>query len=285
MKVVVTGGAGFIGSNFVLHMLEQHPGYGIIVVDKLTYAGNLGNLAAVLESPRLQFVRLDICDPAIAEVVRGCDVVVHFAAESHVDRSIEDASAFIRTNIEGTWKLVEACRKARVGRFLQVSTDEVYGSLGPTGQFTEFTPLAPNSPYAATKAAADLLVNAVVRTYGFPAITTRCSNNYGPRQFPEKFIPLMIAQALSGQALPIYGDGQNSRDWIHVEDHCRALDLILHCGKDTEVYNIGGECELRNIEVAHRILDALEKPRTLLRFVADRPGHDQIGRASCRERV
>jgi dTDP-glucose 4,6-dehydratase len=251
MKVVVTGGAGFIGSNFVLHMLERHSDYDIIVVDKLTYAGNLGNLASALESPRLQFARLDICDPAIADAVQGCDAVVHFAAESHVDRSIEDASAFIRTNIEGTWKLVEASRKSRVGRFLQVSTDEVYGSLGPTGQFTEFTPLAPNSPYAATKAAADLLV------------------------------PLMIAQGLSGQALPIYGDGQNSRDWIHVEDHCRALDLILHCGKDAEVYNIGGECELRNIDVAHRILDALEKPRTLLRFVADRPGHDRRYALDC----
>ena len=281
MKVVVTGGAGFIGSNFVLHMLEQYPDYGIIVVDKLTYAGNLVNLAAVLESPRLQFVRLDICDPAIADVVQGCDAVVHFAAESHVDRSIEDASAFIRTNIEGTWRLVEACRKARVGRFLQVSTDEVYGSLGQTGQFTEFSPVAPNSPYAATKAAADLVINAAVQTYGFPAITTRCSNNYGPRQFPEKFIPLMIAQALSEQSLPIYGDGQYSRDWIHVEDHCRALDLILHRGKDAEVYNVGGECELRNIEVAYRILDALEKPRTLIRFVADRPGHDRRYALDC----
>jgi dTDP-glucose 4,6-dehydratase len=283
MKVLITGGAGFIGSNFVLHMLEEHPGYNIVVVDKLTYAGNLGNLAAVLDGSRLQFVRMDICDPAIADVVQGCDAVVHFAAESHVDRSIEDASAFIRTNIEGTWRMVEACRVARVARYLQVSTDEVYGSLGPEGQFTESSPLAANSPYAATKAAADLIVRAAVQTYGFPAIITRCSNNYGPRQFPEKFIPLMIARAMSGQPLPIYGDGRNARDWIHVEDHCRALDLILHRGTDSEVYNVGGECELRNIEVAYRILDVLGKPRTLIQFVADRPGHDRRYALDCRK--
>ncbi len=281
MKVLITGGAGFIGSNFVHHMLEQHPDYSIVVVDRLTYAGNLGNLAASLDNPRFRFVRLDVCDPTVVEVLQGCDAVVHFAAESHVDRSIEDASAFIRTNVEGTWQIVEACRRARVARFLQVSTDEVYGSLGPTGQFTESSPLAPNSPYAATKAAADLVVLAAVRTYGFSAIITRCSNNYGPYQFPEKFIPLMIAQALSDQPLPIYGDGQNVRDWIHVEDHCRALDLVLHSGRDAEVYNISGECELRNLDVAHRILDALGKPRTLIRFVADRLGHDRRYALNC----
>src|SRR5229473_167335 len=260
MKVVVTGGAGFIGSNFVLHMLEQHPDYGIIVVDKLTYAGNLANLDAVLENPRLEFVRLDICDPAIADVAQGCDAVVHFAAESHVDRSIEDASPFVRTNAEGTWRMVEACRAARVARFVHVSTDEVYGSLAAPGKFSESSSLAPTSPYAASKAASDLMVLSAVKTHGFPAIITRCTNNYGPFQFPEKFIPLMIARALSGETLPVYGDGKNVRDWIHVSDHCRALDLILRQGRDGEVYNIAGGCELENTAVAGRILETLGGP-------------------------
>ena len=281
MKVVITGGAGFIGWNFVRYMLERYPDYDIVVVDKLTYAGNLSNLAGVLQNPRFHFVRLDVCDPAVLEVVKGSDAVVHMAAESHVDRSIENASAFVRTNVEGSWRMVEACRKARVARFLQVSTDEVYGSLGPTGQFTESSPIAPNSPYAATKASADLIVLSYVRTHGFPAIVTRCSNNYGPYQFPEKFIPLMIAQALANQPLPVYGDGQNVRDWIHVCDHCRALDLILHRGKDGEVYNIGGECELQNLDVAYRILETLGKPKSLIRFVADRPGHDRRYSLNC----
>ncbi len=274
MKIVITGGAGFIGSNFVRYMLSEHPDYEIVVVDKLTYAGNLSNLAGALQDPRLQFVRMDVCDPAVHDVVQGCDAVVHFAAESHVDRSIEDAATFVRTNVEGTWRMVEASRRARVGRFLAVSTDEVYGSLESQGQFSESSPLAPNSPYAATKAAADLLVFSYVRTYGFPAILTRCSNNYGPYQFPEKFIPLMIVQACSDQSLPVYGDGRNVRDWIHVEDHCCALDWILHQGKEAECYNIGGDCELQNLDVAYRILAILDKPRTLVRFVADRPGHD-----------
>jgi len=224
---------------------------------------------------------MDVCDPAVAEVVKGCGVVVHFAAESHVDRSIENAATFIRTNVEGTWRMVESCRRARVGRFLQVSTDEVYGSAGPDEEFCESSPLAPNSPYAATKASADLLIRASIRTYGFPAIITRCSNNYGPYQFPEKFIPLMISQALSDQPLPVYGDGQNVRDWIHVWDHCRALDLILHNGHEGEIYNIGGECELTNFEVARRILRLLGKPMSLVRFVADRPGHDRRYRLNC----
>jgi dTDP-glucose 4,6-dehydratase len=275
MRILVTGGAGFIGSNFVHHLLRKHPDDEVVVLDKLTYAGNLKNLDAVAGDPRFKFVRLDICDPSVVEVVRGCDAVVHFAAESHVDRSIEDASPFVRTNVEGTWRLVEASRKARVGRFLHVSTDEVYGSLGAEGKFTESSPLAPTSPYAASKAASDLMVLCAVRTHGLPAVVTRCTNNYGPFQFPEKFIPLMIAQAFAGQPLPVYGDGRNVRDWIHVEDHCSALDLVLRRGQEGEVYNIGGDCELENISVARKILTALGKPEGLLKFVTDRPAHDR----------
>ena len=274
-RVLVTGGAGFIGSNFVHYLLEKYPDYRIVVVDKLTYAGNLKNLENALQNPRLQFVRLDICDPAVTEAAQGCDLAVHFAAETHVDRSIEDAAAFTRTNVEGAWRIAEACRANRLRRFLQVSTDEVYGSLGPTGRFTETSPLNPSSPYAATKAAADLMVLSLVRTYGFPAIVTRCSNNYGPYQFPEKFIPLIIAQALDHQPLPLYGDGLNVRDWIHVSDHCRALDLILHQGRDAEIYNIGGDCERRNIDVARAILRSMGKPESLIQFVSDRPCHDR----------
>ncbi len=281
MKVVVAGGAGFIGSNFVHHMLGEHADYEIVVVDKLTYAGHLGNLRAAQENPRFRFVQMDICDPEVGTVLRGADAVVNFAAESHVDRSIEDASVFVRSNVEGTFRVLEACRRERVPRFVQVSTDEVYGSLGPEGTFHETTPLAPRSPYAATKAAADLLVLAAVHTYRAPAIITRCTNNYGPYQFPEKFIPLMIAQAMAGQPLPLYGDGKNVRDWIHVQDHCRALDMVLHRGRPGEVYNLGGECEMENMEVARRILDRLGRPHTLLRFVADRPGHDRRYAMNC----
>src|SRR5437016_8516671 len=218
MKLLVTGGAGFIGSNFVHYILRNHPADEVVVLDKLTYAGNLRNLAGALEDGRCHFVRMDINDPGVAETLSGCDVVIHFAAESHVDRSIEDASPFIRTNVEGTWRLVNACRKAHIARFIHVSTDEVYGSLGADGKFSESSQLAPTSPYAASKAASDLLVLAAVKTHGLPAVVTRCTNNYGPFQFPEKFIPLMIVQALAGQPLPIYGDGRNIRDWIHVED-------------------------------------------------------------------
>jgi dTDP-glucose 4,6-dehydratase len=281
MKLVVTGGAGFIGSNFVHYMLEQHPDLEIIVVDKLTYAGNLKNLSSALQNPRLRFVRMDVCGPELVDVVQGSEAVVHFAAESHVDRSIEDAAPFVRTNVEGTWRMVETCRRARVGRFLHISTDEVYGSLGPDGKFVETSPLAPTSPYAASKAAADLVVLSYIRTHGFPAIITRCTNNYGPYQFPEKFIPLMIAQAMANQPLPIYGDGQNVRDWIHVSDHCRALDVILQEGKEGEIYNIGGECELRNIDVARRILKALDRSESLICFVADRLGHDRRYALDC----
>jgi dTDP-glucose 4,6-dehydratase len=281
MRTVVTGGAGFIGSNFVHHLLRCHPEDQVIVVDKLTYAGNLRNLESVAGDPRFQFARLDICDPAVADVIRGCDAVVHLAAESHVDRSIEDASPFVRTNVEGTWRMVEACRKSHVGRFLHVSTDEVYGSLGAGGRFTECSPLAATSPYAASKASSDLLVLSAVKTHRFPAIITRCTNNYGPFQFPEKFIPLMISQALVGRLLPVYGDGKNVRDWIHVSDHCRALDLVLRRGRVGEVYNIGGGCELENLTVVRKVLQALDRPETLLQFVTDRPAHDRRYALDC----
>ena len=281
MKILVTGGAGFIGSNFVHAVVCDHPSDQLVVLDKLTYAGNLRNLEAVLQSGRVQFVRMDICDPEVSDVIRGCDAVVHFAAESHVDRSIEDASPFMRTNVEGTWRLVACCRAAKVQRFLHVSTDEVYGSLGPVERSSEDSALAPTSPYAASKAASDLLVQSAVRTYGFPAIITRCTNNYGPFQFPEKFIPLMISRALAGETLPVYGDGKNVRDWIHVSDHCRALDLILRKGRDGEIYNVGGGCELENITVAKTILRALKKADDLLHFVADRPAHDRRYALDC----
>ncbi|HXZ29257.1 MAG TPA: dTDP-glucose 4,6-dehydratase [Terriglobales bacterium] len=281
MRILVTGGAGFIGSNFVHHLLRSHPDDQVTVVDKLTYAGNLRNLDDVLSDPRLRFARLDICDPALTEVAKGCEAVVHFAAESHVDRSIEDASPFVRTNVEGTWRLVEACRTNRVARFVHVSTDEVYGSLAPPTRAREDSPLAPSSPYAASKAASDLLVLSAVRTHGFPGIITRCTNNYGPFQFPEKFIPLMIAQALGDQPMPVYGDGRNVRDWIHVGDHCDALDLILRKGREGEIYNIGGGWELENIVVARKISQILGKPESLLKFVSDRPAHDRRYALDC----
>jgi dTDP-glucose 4,6-dehydratase len=281
VRILVTGGAGFIGSNFVHHVLRDHPSDQIVVLDKLTYAGNLCNLEGPLQDPRVKFVRLDISDPAVAEVAKNCDAAVHFAAESHVDRSIEDAAPFVRTNVEGTWRMVDACRASRVSRFIHVSTDEVYGSLEPPERSTESSPLAPTSPYAASKAASDLLVLSAFKTHGFPAIITRCTNNYGPFQFPEKFIPLMISQALAGQPLPVYGDGRNVRDWIHVSDHCRAVDLILRNGKEGHVYNIGGGCELENITVARKILSALKQPESLLKFVTDRPAHDRRYALDC----
>ena len=274
MKLVVTGGAGFIGSNFVHRTLAAHPDWKLLVIDKLTYAGNLKNLESGLQCGRCEFQQTDICDLSIVDLLCGCDAVVHFAAESHVDRSIKDAAAFVRTNVEGTYNLVQASRKARVSRFIHVSTDEVYGSLGDEGEFTEDSPIQPNSPYAATKAASDLLVLAYVRTHAFPAIVTRCSNNYGPYQFPEKFIPLMIAQTLAGQRLPVYGTGANVRDWIHVSDHCDAIEIVLKQGRVGEVYNIGGGREMRNIDVARLILKRLGQPENLIEFVKDRPGHD-----------
>ena len=277
MRLLVTGGAGFIGSNFVHYILKKYPACSIVNLDKLTYAGNLENLADIKGDSRHEFVHGDICD---ADCVRaiisgGVDAVVNFAAESHVDRSILDSSEFVRTNIEGTRNLLDISRANKIGRYVQISTDEVYGSLGDAGAFTEDTPIAPNSPYSASKASADLLVRSYCHTHGFPAIITRCSNNYGPYQFPEKLIPLLIANAMSDIPLPIYGDGMNVRDWIHVEDHCSAIDAVLHHGRVCEVYNAGGHQELPNIEVARRILAALGKSESLLTYVKDRPGHDR----------
>lgn len=277
MKILVTGGAGFIGSNFIRYLLNHHPAHTIINIDKLTYAGNLDNLKDVEGNHRYFFVRGDIADSeCVTKIIDdGVDVIVNFAAESHVDRSIEDAGIFLKTNVLGTQVLLEAGRRKGIKRFIQVSTDEVYGSLGPEGSFTEDSPLKPNSPYAASKTAADLLVGAYHKTFGFPGIITRCSNNYGPYQFPEKLIPLFITNALAQEPLPLYGDGLNIRDWIQVEDHCRAIDLILHQGAIGEIYNIGGGAEKTNLELTRIILKKLNRPETLIRYVKDRPGHDR----------
>jgi dTDP-glucose 4,6-dehydratase len=278
MKILVTGGCGFIGSNFVLHMLESYPDVSIVNLDLLTYAGNLENLQDTKPyGERHRFVRGDIADreTVLQLAAELPDVVVNFAAESHVDRSILDSSAFVRTNIMGTQVLLDACREYDIARFVQISTDEVYGSLGPAGAFTESHPLAPNSPYAASKAAADLLVRSYHKTHGMDVVVTRCSNNYGPFQFPEKLIPLMITNALQDRELPVYGDGMNVRDWIHVIDHCRAVDLILRTGVAGEVYNIGANCEFCNKDIVRYILQRLDKPESLIRFVKDRPGHDR----------
>lgn len=274
--ILVTGGYGFIGSNFVRYMLRNYD-YKVINVDKLTYAGNLENLSDVSDHPKYEFVRGDVADKALIEGLasKGIDAVINFAAESHVDRSIEDPRVFIETNVLGTQVLLEAARKYGILRFIQISTDEVYGSLGPAGSFTETSPLTPNSPYSASKTAADLLVRAYYKTYGLASIITRCSNNYGPYQFPEKLIPLMISNALEGKPLPVYGDGMNVRDWIHVEDHCRAIDLIMQRGREGEVYNIGANNEVPNIEIVKIILNRLNKPKSLIKFVEDRPGHDR----------
>lgn len=277
MRILVTGGAGFIGSNFVRYELRKHPDCRLINLDSLTYAGNLENLAGLEDDPRHEFVHGDICDPEIVGgiLAKGVDAVVNFAAESHVDRSILSASEFVRTNISGTLNLIESCRKHKVARYVQISTDEVYGSLGASGKFTEASPIAPNSPYAASKASADLLVRSYCRTHGFPGITTRCSNNYGPYQFPEKLIPLLISNAMAGMPLPIYGDGMQVRDWIHVMDHCAAIDAALHHGKAGEVYNVGARQELPNIKVVRLILQLLGKDESLITYVEDRPGHDR----------
>ena len=277
MRLLITGGAGFIGSNFVHYILKKYPGSRIVNLDKLTYAGNLENLADIGGDSRHEFVHGDICDQDCVRTILsgGVDAVVNFAAETHVDRSILDSSAFVRTNVEGTRNLLDLCREKKIGRYIQISTDEVYGSLGDEGVFTEDTPIAPNSPYSASKASADLLVRSYCHTHSFPAVITRCSNNYGPRQFPEKLIPLLISNAISDIPLPIYGDGMNVRDWIHVDDHCAAIDAVLHHGRTGEVYNVGGRQELPNIEIAHRILAALNKSDSLLKYVEDRPGHDR----------
>lgn len=280
MKILVTGAAGFIGSNFVFHMRKAHPEYDIIALDSLTYAGNLETLAPVMEKDHFTFVRCDITN---REGVRKVfekhhpDVVVNFAAESHVDRSIEDPGVFLRTNILGTQVLMDACREFGIQRFHQVGTDEVYGDLPldrPDLFFTEDLPLQASSPYSASKASADLLAMAYHRTYGLPVTISRCSNNYGPYQFPEKLIPLMIANALADKPLPVYGTGENVRDWLYVEDHCRAIDMILENGKVGEVYNIGGHNERSNLDVVKTILKQLGKPESLITFVGDRKGHD-----------
>jgi dTDP-glucose 4,6-dehydratase len=277
LRLLVTGGAGFIGSNFVHYILARYPEYHVIVLDKLTYAGNLGNLAGLEKDPHFEFRQGDICDTELADqlIKQGIDAVLNFAAESHVDRSILDPSEFARTNIMGTLSMLEASRKNKVSRYVQISTDEVYGSLGPAGAFTEESPLSPNSPYAASKAAADLLVRSYAKTYGFPCLITRCSNNYGPYQFPEKLIPLLVTNALAGLTLPIYGDGLHVRDWIHVRDHCDALDRVLHHGRAGQVYNIGARQETANLEIARLIVKMLGKDEELITFVNDRPGHDR----------
>lgn len=277
MKILVSGGAGFIGSNFVRYMLGAHPDYEVLNLDLLTYAGNLENLADIQEKRNYRFVRGDIADCELLEQLftQGIDAVLNFAAESHVDRSIEDPSHFLRTNVLGTQVLLDAARRHGTSRFVQVSTDEVYGSLGKEGRFTETSPLAPNSPYAASKAAADLLARAYGKTFGLEILITRCSNNYGPYQFPEKLIPLFITNALEGRPLPVYGDGLYVRDWIYVLDHCRALDRVLHEGKPGEVYNIGAEEEWTNLDITGLILKKLDKDPSLVRHVKDRPGHDR----------
>ena len=275
MRVLLTGGCGFIGSNFVRHALANRPDLEIVNLDALTYAGNPANLADLANHPRYRFVKADVADSAaVGEAVAGCEAVVHMAAESHVDRSIEGPAEFIRTNVVGTQVLLDAARQAQVSRFVLVSTDEVYGSLGRTGLFTETTPLAPSSPYSASKATADLLALTYHHTYGLPVMVTRCSNNYGPYQFPEKLIPLFITNAQADKSLPLYGNGGNVRDWIHVEDHVRGLLAVLDGGRPGEVYNIGGGNERANLEITRAILAALGKPESLITFVADRPGHD-----------
>ena len=281
MTIIVTGGAGFIGSNFVFHMLQAHPDYRIVCLDKLTYAGNLSTLEPVLQQDNFRFVKADICDRQALDKLfqeEKPDIVVNFAAESHVDRSIENPGIFLETNIMGTAVLMDACRKYGIQRYHQVSTDEVYGDLPldrPDLFFTEETPLHTSSPYSSSKASADLLVMAYYRTYGLPVTISRCSNNYGPYHFPEKLIPLMIANALADKPLPVYGNGENVRDWLYVEDHCRAIDLIIHNGKVGEVYNVDGHNEKRNIDIVRIICQELGKPESLIVHVEDRKGHDR----------
>lgn len=280
MTIFVTGGAGFIGSNFVFYMLKKHPDYRIVCIDKLTYAGNLSTLEPVLDKENFRFVKLDICNRE--EIFKlfeeeAPSMVVNFAAESHVDRSIQDPGIFLKTNILGTQTLMDACRKYGIKRYHQVSTDEVYGDLPldrPDLFFTEETPIHTSSPYSASKASADLLVQAYHRTFGLPVTISRCSNNYGPYHFPEKLIPLMIANALNNKPLPVYGEGLNVRDWLYVEDHCKAIDMIIHDGKVGEVYNIGGHNEKTNIYIVKKILELLGKSEDLITFVTDRKGHD-----------
>ncbi|MEF9919538.1 MAG: dTDP-glucose 4,6-dehydratase [Erysipelotrichaceae bacterium] len=280
MKICVTGGAGFIGGNFVYYMLEQHPDYEVVCLDALTYAGNLETLEEAMKNPKFKFVKGDIADRSFIYDLfekEKFDVVVNFAAESHVDRSIEEPEIFLQTNIMGTQVLMDACRKFGITRYHQVSTDEVYGDLPldrPDLFFTEDTPIHTSSPYSSSKAGADLLVLAYYRTYGLPVTISRCSNNYGPYHFPEKLIPLMISRALANESLPVYGNGENVRDWLHVYDHCSAIDLVIHKGRVGEIYNIGGHNERTNLEVVKTILSTLDKPESLINYVTDRKGHD-----------
>lgn len=284
MKIFVTGGAGFIGSNFIRHVLKARQNYAIVNYDKLTYAGNLGNLRSVAENPNYRFAKGDICDAgAVERALRGCDAVVHFAAESHVDRSIYEPAPVIQTNVTGTFTLLEIARKMNIPRFVHISTDEVYGDL-PAGYFAdENSSLRPSSPYSASKASADLLVLSYVRTYGFPAIITRSSNNYGPYQFPEKFLPLMITNAVDDKRLPIYGDGRQQRDWLHVEDNCRGILTVLEKGRMGEIYNIGGRDLEENLAMVRRVLTLTGKPESLLSYVQDRPGHDRRYALNCKK--
>ena len=276
MKILVTGGAGFIGSCFVRHILNKHPEDKVINLDALTYAGNIENLDDIKDNPNYSFVQGNICDKKIVrELVKDVDAVVNFAAESHVDRSITGPEIFVETNIQGTLNLIQASKELGIERYLQVSTDEVYGSLGKSGYFYETTPIAPNSPYSASKASADLLVRAYYETYKLPVLITRCSNNYGPFQYPEKLIPFFISQLLKGEKVPVYGDGLNVRDWLYVYDHCSAIDIVLRKGKVGEIYNIGGHNEKTNIEITKIILEAMGKDESSIKYVEDRLGHDR----------
>jgi dTDP-glucose 4,6-dehydratase len=284
MKIFVTGGAGFIGSNFIRYVLGSGKNCAVVSYDKLTYAGNLANLHSVAGDPAYRFVKGDICDAAALEpAMRGCDAIVHFAAESHVDRSIYEPAPVIETNVTGTFTLLEVARKLAVSRFVHISTDEVYGDIVPGAFASEDSPLLPSSPYSASKAASDLLVRSYVRTYGFPALITRSSNNYGAYQFPEKFLPLMITNALYDKPLPIYGDGKQERDWLHVDDNCRGILAVLERGKIGEVYNIGGSEIVENLVMARSLLRLTGKPESLLRYVTDRPGHDRRYALNCKK--
>ncbi|WP_282022622.1 dTDP-glucose 4,6-dehydratase [Priestia flexa] len=278
MNILVTGGAGFIGSNFVRHMIETYPEYGIVNYDLLTYAGNLENLKDIESHENYTFVKGDINNRELVDHLvkyHNIDVIVNFAAESHVDRSITEPDIFVKSNVLGTQALLDVAKANNLKKYVQVSTDEVYGSLGETGYFTEETPLAPNSPYSASKAGGDMLVSAYHETFGMNVNITRCSNNYGPYHFPEKLIPLMVTNALEGKELPIYGDGKNVRDWLHVKDHCAAIDLVIHKGKSGEVYNVGGHNERTNNEIVHLIVEKLGASSELIKFVEDRLGHDR----------
>ena len=282
MKIFVTGGAGFIGSNFISHALGLSKDYSVVNYDKLTYAGNLANLESVADDPRYTFIRGDVCDPtAVEAAMDGCQTVVHFAAESHVDRSIYEPAPVIQTNVTGTFVLLQIARKLNITKFVHVSTDEVYGDMSAGAFADENSPLQPSSPYSASKASSDLIVRSYVRTFAFPAVITRASNNYGPFQFPEKFLPLMITNALVDKPLPIYGDGKQERDWLHVTDHCRGILAVLERGRIGEVYNIGGLDVLENLTMAHRLLRATGKTESLLSYVKDRPGHDRRYALTC----